>query len=469
MNIADMNLFDENIERALLSSILYDNQAFSEVYDILSPNDFYMPGHADIYEAMRKCSLNNDPIDLAFVKKHLGDNFNESVFDSIFETNPITDIIKYAKEIKDLSIRRALNKISATFIPSKIQENKPVFDIVDDINAQIYDLIDNANTGVIKDSSVIIAETLEEYSKILERGDGLIGIDTGYSELNKKTKGFKGGDLIVIAARSGMGKTTFALNLVERILFKQNNGVVFFSLEMDAKQLMFRLLSSITSLKLQDIMSASLNDDQLSRLSDACDVMKQKKFFVYDNRGISLHQVRSQMQKLKHSHPEIQLCVIDYIGLMDVSANYKERHLQIAEISRGLKLLARELNIPIIVLAQLNRGVESRSNHRPMLSDLRESGAIEQDADLILFVYRSDFYKEMESKEAIAKAKADGVKPPEAFVAKTIEEAEIIIGKNRNGPTGQLKFMFNKETSHFSDPEVENFSSPVSVIEHKDE
>lgn len=457
MNALNLNLFDENMERAILSTILLDKDAFSEIYDLMTPSDFYIPGHAEIYEAMRKCSQLNEPIELGFIKKHLSESFSNETLSAVISTNAILDVRKYAKELKDKSIKRSLISIAAK-IPNKVSDDKPANDVVDDISAEIYDLVEFANSGVIKETPEIIENVMAEYEAIKERGNGLIGLDTGYSELNSKTKGFKEGDLIVIAARSGMGKTTFALNLVEKIL-KQDKGVVFFSLEMSATQIMFRLLSSLTSINLQDIMSANLDDIRLSRLSDACDAVKRMKLFVYDNRGVSLHQVRTQMLKLKRSHPEISLCVIDYIGLMDVSANYKERHLQIAEISRGLKLLARELEIPIIVLAQLNRGVEARSNHRPMLSDLRESGAIEQDADLILFVYRNDFYLEQESKEKAAKARAEGLAVEPEFKAKEIEQAEIIIGKNRSGPTGTMNFIFEKSCSRF----VSGANTPVSV------
>lgn len=199
-------------------------------------------------------------------------------------------------------------------------------------------------------------------------------------------------------------------------------------------------------------MTAKMDDEEWSRLSDACEDMANRKLFVYDSGYVNIHQIRTQMRKLKSAHPEITLCVIDYIGLMMATSNFSDRHLQIAEISRGLKLLARELDMPIIALSQLNRSLESRANKRPMLSDLRESGAIEQDADMILFVYRDEVYREQEEKEAEKKAHAEGKEYVRKFVPNKIEEdAEIIVGKNRNGPVGTVEVIFQKEFTRFVD------------------
>ena len=226
---------------------------------------------------------------------------------------------------------------------------------------------------------------------------------------------------------------------------------MFFSLEMPSSQLIFRMLSSLTSINLSDIMKANLSDDDIERLSDAADAISSRDFYIYDRGDLTVHVVRAQLRRLMQKNANISLCVIDYIGLMTNSSAFSERHLQIAEISRQLKLLARELQIPIIALSQLNRSLESRANKRPMLSDLRESGAIEQDADIIMFVYRKDFYKEQEAKEQRARDEAEGRASGDApaFVSKPIEDAEIIIGKNRNGPTGAVEMSFDKAHSRF--------------------
>ena len=450
-NIDMHNLYDLDMERAILASIIYSADNLSEIFDIISPFDFYLRAHGDVYDAMVKCLNENLPVETGFLKTKLGSKFDENVMSEIIGTNSILDVKKYANEIKEKSIKRSLVKI-AHQIPSKVSEDKPSRDMVDELSQSFYSLVDGQSAGVVKDAAVIIADVIAhlEKQKLLEDKD-IVGIDTGFRQLNEMTKGFKHGDLIIIAARPGMGKTTICLNLMNHVLM-HGGGVVFFSLEMPAEQIMLRMLSAKTSIPLQNIMTAKMDDEEWSRLSDACEDMANRKLFVYDSGYVNIHQIRTQMRKLKSSHPEITLCVIDYIGLMMATSNFSDRHLQIAEISRGLKLLARELNMPIIALSQLNRSLESRANKRPMLSDLRESGAIEQDADMILFVYRDEVYREQEEKEAEKKAHAEGKEYVRKFVPNKIEEeAEIIVGKNRNGPVGTVEVIFQKEFTRFVD------------------
>lgn len=450
-NIDMHNLYDLDMERAILSSIIYSSENLAEIFDIVSSGDFYLKGHADVYAAMVECMNADLPIETTFLKTKLGNKFDEEIFANIIGTNSILDIKKYATELREKSIKRSLVKI-AHQIPNKVSEDKPSRDMVDELSQSFYSLVEGSGSGVIKDSEEIISDVLAhlEKQKTLEDKD-IVGIDTGFKQLNEMTKGFKNGDLIIIAARPGMGKTTICLNLMSNVL-QRGNGVVFFSLEMPAEQIMLRMLSAKTSIPLQNIMTAKMDDEEWSRMSDACEDMSNKKFFVYDSGYVNIHQIRTQMRKLKSSHPEISLCVIDYIGLMMATSNYSDRHLQIAEISRGLKLLARELDMPIIALSQLNRSLEARANKRPMLSDLRESGAIEQDADMILFVYRDEVYLEQEEKEREKKAKAEGKEYSPRFIPNKIEEdAEIIIGKNRNGPVGTVDVIFQKEFTRFVD------------------
>jgi replicative DNA helicase len=219
---------------------------------------------------------------------------------------------------------------------------------------------------------------------------------------------------------------------------------------MPVEQLMLRMFSSKTSIPLQKMRRGDLSDDEWSRLSGAADTMSVKSFFVDDNGNVDIHKIRSKLRKLKTNHPEISLCIIDYLQLMNGSGN-KDRHLEVSDMSRGLKLLARELEMPIVALSQLNRGLESRGDKRPMLSDLRESGAIEQDADIILFVYRDDVYRVREEKEKEQKARLDGKEYKSNFFEKPEEDAEIIIGKNRNGPIGVANMIFQKNCTKFID------------------
>lgn len=445
------NLYDLDMERAILSSILLNNDALSEIFDIIKPNDFYLKGHAEIYGAMIECLNSDVPIATSFLKNKLGDKFDENLIADILATNSVIDIEKYATELREKSIKRNLIKI-AHEIPGKVSEDKASRDMIDELSQEFYSLVEGGNAGTIKQSKEIISLMLEHLKKQSELEDkDIVGLDTGFRQLNEMIKGFKNGDLIIIAARPGMGKTTLCLNFISHTL-RIGKGVVFFSLEMPAEQIMMRMLADKTSIPLQNLMTAKIDDEEYARLSHACNDFAASKLFVHDSGYVNIHQIRTQMRKLKATHPEISLCVIDYIGLMMSTNNFAERHIQIAEISRGLKLLARELDMPIIALSQLNRSLESRANKRPMLSDLRESGAIEQDADIILFVYRDEVYLEQEEKEKEKRARAEGKEyKSEVVFNKLQESAEIIVGKNRNGETGSIDVLFHKQHSRFAD------------------
>ena len=454
------NLYDLDMERAILSSILQNNDTLGEIFDTIKAKDFYLKGHSQIYEAMVECLNSDDPVAVPFLKNKLGDKYDEALMIDIIGTNSLIDIRRYASELKEKSIKRSLVKI-AHDIPSKVNEDKASRDMVDELSQEFYSLIEGGGTGTIKDGKDIILKVVEHIKTQIELGEqDIVGLDTGFKKLNEMIKGFKNGDLIIVAARPGMGKTTLCLNFMSQVL-KSGAGVVFFSLEMPAEQIMMRILSSKTSIPLQDIMTGKIDDEAMARLSDACGEFSEYKLFVHDSGYVNIHQVRTQMRKLKAMHPEISLCVIDYIGLMMSTNNFADRHIQIAEISRGLKLLARELDMPIIALSQLNRSLESRANKRPMLSDLRESGAIEQDADIILFVYRDEFYLEQEEKEKEKRASAEGKEYKSTHVFNKLQEkAEIIVGKNRNGETGSVDVLFQKQHSRFEDIT----SAPVSDV-----
>jgi len=256
-----------------------------------------------------------------------------------------------------------------------------------------------------------------------------------------------------------MGKTSFVLNTVNNLI-KQGKGVAFFSLEMPAEQLMLGLLSIQTSIPLQKLRVGDMDDMQWSSLNSAVENMNNAKLFVDDQGSININQLRSKLRKLKNQHPEIEIAVIDYLQIMQ-GVGTQDRHLQVSEISRGLKMLARELEMPVVALSQLNRGLESRNDKRPMLSDIRESGSIEQDADIILFVYRDDVYLYKEEKEREKAAKADGKEFISEYQEKDEEDAEIIIGKQRNGPTGHVKLVFQKKLTRFID--AQKFADPIEV------
>ena len=464
------NLYDLDMERAILSSLLQNEDAYGELSEIISVGDFFYKPHADIYEAIVKCSSHNEPIAPSFVKKWLAERYDDGAFTEVVATSGVVDAPKYALELREKSIKRSLIKV-AHEIPSMVNEAVRSKDTADKISSKIYELIDEERHGGIKKSHEIIADVVEELKRQKAlAGSELVGLDTGFRFLNDCTKGLKPGELIIIAARPGMGKTAFALNLMMKTL-QSGKGVVFFSLEMPSVQLMYRILSALSSIPLSDIMSAKLSDDDWTRFNDACDAVLNMPLFVYDSGYVNIHQVRTQLRKLKSADANIELCVIDYIGLMTSTSNYSERHLQIAEISRGLKLLARELNIPIIALSQLNRSLEARSNKRPMLSDLRESGAIEQDADIILFVYRDEVYKEQMERERISRLEAEGKDAGEPVFRRNDyqEKAEIIVGKNRSGEAGRtIEVGFQGRFTRFVDTSFGGEPSESAIFNESD-
>jgi replicative DNA helicase len=450
------NLHNINIERSVLSSILFNPAQYEDIAAVIKARDFYLPAHKYIFEAMEECERKDLPIDEEFIKKGLNQagRFDEEAMLEILSTNPLPTTKAYVEEIREKSIKRELIKLTGDIKEVTIEKDLPSSEVLDLVQQKLYQITAESNSKEFRDSPEMTHATIEHILEMKKRGNnGVVGLDTGFVELNRLTTGFGDGDLIIVAARPAMGKTSLCLNLAQKAL-DENKGVAIFSLEMPAEQLMIRMLSSKTSIPLQKLKVGDMNDDQWSRLNSAADTMSTKKLFVDDNGNVNIHTVRAKLRKLKSQHPEISVAVIDYLQLM-TSAGNRDRHLEVSDISRGLKLLARELNIPIIALSQLNRGVESRNDKRPMLSDIRESGAIEQDADVIMFVYRDDVYKIREEKDKEKKARDEGKEYKSTFVEnKDEEEAELIIGKNRNGPTGTAKVVFQKVCTRFVDNSI---------------
>ncbi|MFA5234618.1 MAG: replicative DNA helicase [Sulfurimonas sp.] len=446
------NLYNLAFERSILSSIVFEPSQFDELSTTLKKDDFYLPAHQDIFHVMILLLQKDQPIDEEFIKKELikMKKFDENVMLEILSANPISNTRAYVDEIKDKSLKRNLLTLTTEIKRVTVEEELPSAEVVDIVEKKLYEITQNSQTSDFKDSPKMTFDTMEYIKEMKARGNNvLVGVDTGFHELNKMTTGFGKGDLVIVAARPAMGKTSFILNTVNNLITK-GKGVAFFSLEMPAEQLMLRLLSIQTSIPLQKLRVGDMNDDQWSSLNGAIDRMNSAKLYVDDHGSININQLRSKLRKLKNQHPEIEIAVIDYLQIMS-GIGTQDRHLQVSEISRGLKMLARELNMPIVALSQLNRGLESRNDKRPMLSDIRESGSIEQDADIILFVYRDDVYLYKEEKEREKAAKAEGKEFNSTYVEKEEEDAEIIIGKQRNGPTGHVKLIFQKKLTKFID------------------
>ena len=459
------HMYNLNIERAVLSAIIFDPEIYEEIAAKLKPHDFYLPFHQHVFTAMEELYVNEKPLDDEFLRAKLTSmgKFDEVGMLDLLSANPITNTAAYLQEIKAKSSKRALATLATEIKKVTIEDDLPAEEVMNLVEKKLYEITQNSTSDDFRESNEITLAMMAEIERLKALGNSkLIGTDTGFRNLNDKTSGFGKGDLVIIAARPAMGKTAFVLNMALKAI-ERNEGVAFFSLEMPAEQLMLRLLSAKTSIPLQALRVGDLRDEQWSQLAAATQDIASKKLFVDDGGYATIHHVRSKLRKLKAQHPEISVAIIDYLQLMSGEGR-EGRQQEVSEISRGLKQLARELQIPIIALSQLNRGVESRDNKRPMLSDLRESGAIEQDADIILFVYRDDVYREAQEKEKEMKAKAEGKEYTSEFRKKPEEDAEIIIGKQRNGPTGTVNLIFQKNFTRF----VDASTSPAFEIEYED-
>mgnify|MGYP003541975547 FL=1 len=460
------SIYSINIERAVLSSIFFNPEELEDVLGVLKPKDFYLPAHKAIFEAIVKLHSEDMPIDEDFVRNRVDKKeVNDNVLLEILSANPITNTAAYVKEIKDASVKRELATLATTIKKVAIEDDISANEALDTIQGELYKISTNSATSELKDMQTVTSDTLAYIEKMKKLGNKyLIGQTTGFEALDKKTTGFNEGDLVIIAARPAMGKTALVLNMALKNV-ERGKGVIFFSLEMPAEQLMLRMLAAKTSIPLQNLRKGDMDDKEWSILSAAFDDLNSKKLFVDDGGSININQLRARVRKLAQiQENNISLVIIDYLQLMQGLGN-KDRHQEVSDISRGLKMLARELKIPIVALSQLNRGLESRPDKRPMLSDLRESGAIEQDADIIMFVYRDDVYKERDEARKEKEAKDKGEDYKSKFIDKPIEEAEIIIGKQRNGPIGTVKLDFHKALTKFIDKANEHYgNAPIEVV-----
>lgn len=444
-------LYNLNIERSILSSIIFEPSRFDEISSYLKPEYFYLPSHQRFFKAMIEVHEEELPIDEDFIKKKIpADDFDETAFLEVVSTYPLSNTRAYIDEIVELFTKRELLTLTTEIKKITTEDNIPSDEAVDRVQQLLYNITTDNSSKDFRDGENISVATLEEIKKNKALGNkGVIGVDTGFIALNDITRGFGKGDMVIIAARPAMGKTAFVLNLANNVLH-HGKGVAFFSLEMPAEQLLMRMMSAKTSIPLQNLKIGDMTDEQWSHLGNAADFYSNSKLFVDDDGMLTISKLRSKLRDLKTKHPEVTIAIIDYIQLMSGNSG-KDRHLEVSEISRGIKMLARELSMPIVALSQLNRGVESRPDKRPMLSDIRESGSIEQDADIIMFVYRDDVYKEREERMKEKQAAAEGKEYTSQFKSKAEEDAELIIGKHRNGPIGTVELVFHKRYTRFVD------------------
>lgn len=462
-----------SFERALLATILYNPNVFGDIESELSPKDFSYEQNGAVFAIMSELYKADLPLDDNYIISRCGkkgkdfENFKAN-FLEIAATSAIVDTKGYIAEIRNLSLKRKLHTLAVS-IQEKSQDNTmSSAEIIDNIEREVFNLENSTSSGNFRRFDEVTKSMLEQLLKIKERGNNvLIGLNTGFRELNRTTNGFKKGELIILAARPGMGKTAFALNAILPTL-KEKKAVALFSLEMGAEQLLTRLYAMETNIPLQKLISGDLSENDWQFLNDVCAKSAEWKLFIDDGGNLNISNLKSKIRRLKLKEPDLSLVVVDYLQIMSGVGN-KDRHLEIAEISRGLKNLARELGIPILALSQLNRMLESREDRRPMLSDLRESGAIEQDADIVLFLYRGQIYEIRDQKKRLEEAKKNGKDFKEPLIVQgESEEVELIIGKHRNGELKTIKIVMHPKYTRFSNKEFfdQSEQSPTKMLDN---
>ena len=440
------NLMPQNTdaEEAVLGAILVNPVCLTKVVETITPESFYKPAHRYVYEAILQLFNSNERIDIVSVSDTL--NINQKlelvggrafINDLSFKTITTSNIEYYAKQIQEKAIKRSLINAGSEIVTSGY-ELTPVEESLEKAERLIFNIASQKATKDLTHIKDIVLNTYEKIEYRHQHRGELTGVDTGFYELNDITNGLQKSDLIILAARPSMGKTAFVLNIAQNAALRAKVPVVIFSLEMSKDQLVMRMLCSEAEVDSQRLRSGNTADKDWDKLALAMDSFASAPIYIDDTAGCTLTDIRAKCRRLAMEE-NIGLIVIDYLQLIE-SSGKEDRMQQISAISRGLKILARELNVPIIALSQLSRAVESRTDKRPMLSDLRDSGAIEQDADIVMFIYRDEYYKKEDGEEDIAaKAANKG-------------ESEIIIAKHRNGSLGKVKLLFQGNITKFKNP-----------------
>ena len=423
-------------EQSILGSIILDKEAIITVAETIQPMDFYKEAHKIIYESMLKLNSNNEPIDLITLieelrkEGHLDSIGGISYLTSLSTIVPTTSNVKYyANIVKEKSVMRQLIKASNEIINLGYDASTDVQEILDKAEKNIFDISQEKSGDDIQPINVVLQDTFEMIEKLCTDKSEVTGITTGFADLNKKINGLQRTDLILLAARPAMGKTAFSLNLVQNAALKGDASVAVFSLEMSKEQLVQRMLSAQSNVELSKIKTGNLGESDWPRIIDGMAVLSEANIFIDDTPGIKISEIRSKCRRLK-IEKGLDLILIDYLQLMEGEGKNENRQQEIAKISRSLKILAKELDCPVVALSQLSRSPELRKDHRPILSDLRESGSIDQDADIVMFLYRDEYYHDDSEKKNIG---------------------EVIIAKNRHGETGNVELVWFGQVQKFAD------------------
>ncbi len=436
-------------EQSLLGGLLLDNRHWDEVTDEVGSTDFYSRNHRLIFEAVRALQARSEPADVITVSEWLEQNGSLEdagglayVGNLAGNTPSTANILNYARIVRERAILRSLisaaNEISeSAFSP----EGKSPREVLDHAEKLVFDISerDGRTRQGFTTIQDLMTRTMDRIEELFESKETITGIPTGFSDLDEMTSGLQRGDLVVVAGRPSMGKTSFAMNIAEYVCLEKQLPVAVFSMEMPGEQLAMRLLSSIGRIDSNKVRTGRLSDDDWPRLVSATSLLDKAPLFIDDTAGLNPLDLRSRARRLLREHNDIGLIVIDYLQLMQSLESNENRATEISNITRALKMLAKELNVPVIILSQLNRSLEQRPNKRPIMSDLRESGAIEQDADVIFFVYRDEVYNEDSEDKG---------------------SAEIIIGKQRNGPVGKVRLAWRGEFTRFENFAPQDYGQP---------
>jgi replicative DNA helicase len=422
-------------EKSLLGAVLIDEEVLADVTEVIKPRDFYDKRHATIFDAMLRLFEHHKPVDLLTLTDELK---KKDELDMVGGTAYLTELtnyvptaahaVTYGEMVAGRAVRRRLIKASGDISELGYEEDFNIQELLEKAEAELFAVSDQSLKQDLTSIETILLESFDRLEELHRNKGAIRGVKTGYRDLDNMTAGLQRSDLIILAARPAMGKTTLVTNLAYNIATLNKQSVLFFSLEMSKEQLIDRMLADVSGVDAWNIRTGNLSDEDFSKLSEASGEMAEAPIYIDDTPGLSVLEMRTKARRAAHQAP-LGLVVVDYLQLMQSSGRSDGNRVQeVSEISRGLKLLARELNVPVIALSQLSRSVESRSPQIPQLADLRESGSIEQDADIVMFIYREAYYNPDTDRENIT---------------------DLIISKHRNGPTGKVELYFHPERLRF--------------------
>ncbi|MFT8433956.1 MAG: replicative DNA helicase [Lentilactobacillus diolivorans] len=434
-------------EKAVLGSIFLSTDALIEAMEFLDPTDFYKRSHQIIFQAMVDLNDRDQAIDVVTITDLLTDQNNlddvggmQYIAELAGSVPTAANVTYYAKIVKDKAILRRLIQTATNIVTNSYNTEDDVTTVLDDAERDIMNVAENRNQSGFKSIKDVLNSAFNEIDRLSQEGDTVTGLSTGYPELDKITTGLHKDELVIIAARPAVGKTAFALNLAQNVGTKTDKTVAIFSLEMSAESLVDRMLCSEGSINANHLRTGQLSEDEWQNLVVAMGSLSRANIFMDDTAGIKMSEIRAKCRRLAKENGNLGLIVIDYLQLIE-GGNRENRQQEVSDISRQLKKLAKELHVPVIALSQLSRGVEQRQDKRPVLSDIRESGSIEQDADIVAFLYRDDYYRDEDESDNDGGGEDD---------ENDVGEVEVIIEKNRSGPRGTVKLLFVKSYNKFS-------------------